>query len=267
MSVQSIDRVLDIVELLSREQRPMSVTEIGKRVNLHKSTAFRLVSALRERGYVERDGNGSDYRIGPAFIEIASRYLNQVELTTEAAPFLAQLSKRVNQTTFLATITDGNLVYLDKVEHFTSIRRYSIIGRRKPLHSTSLGKAMLMGRSLGEIRELVGPEPFERFTTNTLTSLDDLVDQLRDAAVRGWTTDDEEDEPGTRCVGAPIRDYRGHIVAAISASFPVTDRSPAVTDVGPEVVAAAQRISERLGFRESRASDMHTDALSINASA
>lgn len=248
MSVQSIDRVLDIVELLSRAQQPVSVTEIGRGLGLHKSTAFRLVSALRDRGYVEKDERSNGYRIGPRFIEVSSRYLNQIELTTEAAPFLADLSRQVRQTTSLATLQEGRVVYLDRVEQLSSIRRYSIIGQRRLLHCTALGKALLLALSEEEVRSIVGPDPLEARTPGSITSVDRLVHELRESAVRGWTTDDEEDEVGTRCVGAPIRDYRGTIVAAVSASWFTTPPAQDFAAVAPYVVAAAGEISRRLGY-------------------
>ena len=93
MTVQSIERVFDILELLSKEQNGLQLTEIGRRLDLHKSTVYRLLAVLRKRGYIEKSESTNRYRIGVGFIELSSMYLNNVELKTEAEPYLRKLSQ------------------------------------------------------------------------------------------------------------------------------------------------------------------------------
>jgi IclR family KDG regulon transcriptional repressor len=249
MKVQSLDRAFDILELLSREQHGLNLTEIGNRLDLHKSTVYRLLQALKQRGYIAKTDQGS-YRLGMEFIELSSLYLNNLELKTEAQPILRELSSLSGNTAFLATLQDDEVVYIDKMETHNSLRKYSIIGQRAPLYCTALGKSMLTGRTEGQIRLLYKDRELEAFTERTITSVDGLVAEIDKIRNRGFSVDDEEYEEGLRCIGAPIRDYRAEVIGAVStsgyASVITRDR---MDEVAAYVVRAAGDISQRMGYR------------------
>ncbi len=197
------------------------MTEIGRRLDLNKSTVHRLLSSLRERGYIEKDAETGNYKLGLGFVELASLYLNSLELKIEASPLLNQLTKKTGQTAFLATMDETEIVYIDKVETYNSLRRYTIIGKRLPAHASSLGKAMLSGMSDREIEELYPDKKLTILTKKTIPTFDILMAEIRQIRSRGWSIDDEENEKGTRCVGAPIFDYRGHVIAAVSLAWDI----------------------------------------------
>ena len=248
MSVQSIERVFDIIELLSTERDGVALTEIGRQLGLHKSTVHRLMTVLRDRGYIEKNDSTGCYRLGPQFVELTSVYLNDVEIKTEAEPYLKALSQLVNRTVFMAVRHGAEVVYIDKSEQFNSLRKYSIIGRRKPIYCTSLGKALLLDHSDDQIDELLADIVFHKSTPNTIVDLDRFRQHMQQLREQGWAVDDEEDDVGIRCVGAPIRDYRGSIIAAISMSWNRAQEDPPVESVAPYVVHAAQKISHRIGY-------------------
>ena len=135
-TVQSIDRALSIIETLAGEKEGLGVTEISTRVGLHKSTVHRLLSALGERGYVEQRSGGA-YRLGMKIVELSSLYLNQVELKTEAQPYLRRLLQLTKQPVHLAMLDGLEIIYIDKIETIHSIRMYSQIGRHQgdPAHA------------------------------------------------------------------------------------------------------------------------------------
>jgi len=249
IKVQSIDRAFDILELLSKEQDGLTLTSIGSQLDLPRSTVFRLLSALRQRGYIEQDGSGSSYRLGLGFIELCSLYLNNLELKTEAAPYIKELSARTRCTVFLAIHQQTDAVYIEKAEQFNSIRKYSIIGKRKPLYCTSLGKSLILDLPDSEIRELLAAVQFEKAGPNTHETIDELLADLAASRSRGWTFDNEEAEPGMQCVASPVRDYRGDIIAAVSvvwllADMPELDRN----QVADLVKATSATISKRMGY-------------------
>jgi len=246
-TVQSIERVFDILELLSHEPKGLNLTKIGTSLDLHKSTVYRLLSVLRNRGYIEKEDESGRYRLGPGFVELASLFLNSVEFKTEAEPLLRQLSQVTGQTVFLATLHGTEVVYLDKVEQFNSLRKYSIIGQRRPIFCTSLGKAMVMHRPAAEVKELLSGVVFEKFMPNTHPDIDSLLRDLEVCRKRGWTTDNEEFEPNTHCLGAPILDYRGTVVAAVSVVWSTFNTSITFDGIAPHVLEAARQISLRLG--------------------
>ena len=248
MSVQSLDRAFDILELLAGERRGMMLTDIGRHLDLHKSTVHRLLASLKDRGYIEQEAETGRYRLGLGFIALTSQYLNNLEIKTEAEPHLRRLSEKLGETVFLATLQDGNVVYLDKVEQFDGLRRYSIIGKRAPLHCTSLGKALIMGLPVSTVRELVGEGPFEQVTPSTNTNPDILMRELELSRQRGWSQDIEEYNAGVSCVGAPVKDYRGVSIAAISSAWEGTKSPAAVIEAGRQIKAVADDISAHLGF-------------------
>lgn len=249
MSVQSIDRAFDILELLSVEPGGLSLTDIGRRLNLHKSTVHRILTSLKIRGYIEKDATTGKYKLGIGFVELAGEHLSGLELTTEARPFLHTLAKRAGQTAFLAISENRDVVYIDKAESFQSLRRYKIIGRRRPLHATSLGKALLSGMPDERIAWLYNGVDFEPILPNTINSLPGLLAELRKTRERGWAFDDEENEAGTQCVGAPIFDYRREVIAAVSvawerAVYPDVD----VDRMAALIMETAKSISARMGY-------------------
>jgi len=249
MKVQSLDRAFDILELLSREQHGLNLTEIGNRLDLHKSTVYRLLQALKQRGYIEKSPRGS-YRLGMEFIELSSLYLNNLELKTEAQPILRELSSLSANTAFLATLQENEVVYIDKMETHNSLRKYSIIGQRAPLYCTALGKSMLTGMAEDQIRKLYGGVELEAFTDRTITNVEDLVAEVEKIRRRGWSVDDEEYEEGLRCIGAPIRDYRNEVIAAVSTSgYTSVITRERVEEIAAYVVKAARDISQRMGYR------------------
>lgn len=247
MKVQSLARAFDILELLSKEQKGITLTDISIRVDLHKSTVYRILTDLIERGYVEK--RDTHYRLGLQFIELSSLFLNSMELKTEAEPVLRDLSMKTSQTAFLAGIEDTEIVYMDKMETFNSIRKYSIIGQRRPVYCTSLGKAFLMKMKNQQIKELLVNEEFKAITPKTLNSIESLIEDLEVSRKRGWTFDDEEYEENIQCVGAPIQDYRGHTIAAVSSVWYMQDKQKDVEEIAKLVMEAADKISTRMGYR------------------
>ena len=251
MKVQSLTRAFDIVELLSTEQHGMALTEIAERLGLPQSTVYRLLSSLKERGYVEQTERNGKYRMGLTFVQMSSLYLNRLELRTEAEPLMRELSRETKQTVFLATRDADQIVYIDKMEQFDSLRKYSIIGQRKPVYATSLGKALLSGLRDEEIRTLLGDAEFEQFGPKTHTDLPRLIFDIQSSRERGWAFDDEEAEPGVRCVAAPIRDYRANVIAAVSVSWSIQPNPNIDIQHYAELVRkTAEGISVHMGYRQ-----------------
>jgi DNA-binding IclR family transcriptional regulator len=248
--VQVIDRALDILEILSSEKDGLGVTEIGNRIGLHKSTVYRIVTALGERGYIEKVSDKGIYKIGLKLVEISSIYLNNVELKTEARPYLRELARRLGQPVHLAILDGNDAVYIEKVDVENSIRLYSQIGKRIPVHCSALGKSLLQGLSDYEIEDRLKNYKFHKFSHNTILSKDELMKQINVSRLKGWSIDDEEHDEGIRCIAAPIFDYRGKIIAALSVTGPVdvfySDRYELTAE---RVIETSVSISKRLGYR------------------
>jgi IclR family transcriptional regulator, KDG regulon repressor len=246
-SVQTLDRALKIIELLALHGEGYGVTEIGQKVGLHKSTVHRLLNHLLRQGYIEKDASRPVYTLGLKFIELASLRLNQVELKTEAGPFLRQLAGRLDQAVHLAILADTDAVYIEKIEPQAHLRMYSQIGKRIPVYCSSLGKCLVADLPAEQLKALAQRLSFQAFTPSTKTSAEAFLADVEATRLRGWALDDEEHEKGIRCLGAPLRDFTGKTVAAVSVSGAgiVAARD---TEIAALVVEAARAISRRLGW-------------------
>lgn len=250
MSVQSLDRAFDILELLSKQRSALSITEISKELELHKSTVFRLLNTLKKRGYIRQNTETAKYYMGYEFIELCSSYLSNLELKTEAEPVLRELSRKTTQTVFLGILRDHEVMYIDKVEQYNSLRRYSIIGTKTPLHCSALGKSLLTGMDENEIRDIYKNLHFQIFTKNTIQDIETLLDEIRESRINGWTFDNEEFEKGVQCLASPIRDYRGKVFAAVSTSWNLGS-PPEINknQIAEYIKAGAMEISMHMGYK------------------
>lgn len=249
-SIQVIDRALDVLELLATEKNGLGVTEVGKRLGLHKSTVHRIISTMAERGYIEKASGGGSYKIGLKLVELSSVHLSNVELKTEARPYLWELTSKMNLTSHLAILDGADAIYIEKVDVVSNIRLYSQIGRRIPVYCSALGKSLLSGLSDSELEDIISKCNLKKLTGNTITDREELVNQIKRVRVIGWSVDDEEHDEGIRCIAAPVLDYRGKVIAAVSISGP----SSAVSrerdlEVGELVAGIALKISNRLGYK------------------
>jgi DNA-binding IclR family transcriptional regulator len=248
-AVRSVSRTIDILEELANNPRGIGLIELSRNTGLHKSTVFRLLSVLAERGYVQRSQEGQGYTLGLHLVELANSYLNSLDLKIEARPCMYELTESTRHTVFLALRQQFDVVYIDKTETFTSLRRYSIIGTRVPVHCTSLGKALLLDHTDEELQELLKEYSFVQKTPHTITDLESFIKNLQAARERGYTIDDREHEWAVRCVGAPIRDYSGKIIAAISVSGVADSFSPEkILEFGEKIQQTAAEISRRMGY-------------------
>ena len=225
----------------------MTLTELAKSIGLPKSTTHRLLSTLVRRGYAARREDGG-YQIGLKLIEAVSYYINSLELQTEARQHLARLTVELGLTAHLGVLEGDQVVYIERIDVLSGVKLYSQIGLRMHAYCSSLGKCLLAGLSGEELSQVIGRCAFERFTPNTIVSLAGLREEIRQVRRQGYAVDNMEYSQNNRCVGAPIYDYRGETVAAISASGPpailTKDRVP---DVAAEVMSKARAISRNLG--------------------
>ena len=247
-SVQSVERVLDIIEVLSTEHDGIGVTAIANRVGLHKSTVHRLLTTLTGRGYLAHTAEGN-YKIGLKLIEAVSCYINSLELQTEARPYLVQITGELGLTSHLGVLDKDMVVYIEKMDVVSSVRMYSQIGLRMHSYCSSLGKCLLSNYSKKELNGIMKDCSFIRFTNKTIGSIEELHREMAKVRKLGWAMDDEEYEIGHRCIGAPIYDYKGDIIAAISASGPTNLLNDSrIGPVSEYVKTVATELSRSMGY-------------------
>lgn len=248
-ALQTVDRALAILELLARHPEGLRQIDIAVAMQLGKVTVHRLLSTLAQRGFVERQEQSGRYLIGLKMIEISSLRLNNLELKTEAQPWLRQLVNRVGQPVHLAIYDQGEIVYIEKVETVHSIRMYSQIGKRSPAYCTALGKILLAALPDSQVQDVLSRLDLQAYTRQTLTDPAAVLDDVLRARRIGYAFDREEHESGVFCLAAPIFDYRGQVIAALSTAG---SRRDYLDDPQSEVIGwlleTAAAISRRMGY-------------------
>lgn len=245
-SIDAVSKALDILETLGRHERGLSLQEIATACTLPKSSAFRYLVTLDQRGYVERSTEG--FRLGPASYELARKARVKANLHEIAFPIMLELRDACGETVNLGVLSRGRVVYLEIIESTQAVRMAVSLGERSYPHATSLGKAIMAFMPAFAVDALIAASGLPGRTPHTITSAGALADELAVTRRRGFAYDDGENEPWARCIGAPILGERGQPVAALSVSAPAERVSlSALTAMAPALAAAARSISTRLG--------------------
>lgn len=245
--VQSVDRAVTVLEVLARRGE-IGVTEIAGELGVHKSTAFRLLGALENRGLVEQPGLRGKYRLGFGVVRLAGAMTSHLDLTQQSRPVCEELAAELGETVNVAVSGEGVAVNIDQVRGSSAVVTQNWVGRRTPLHATSNGKVILAYMSFVELNDQLR-NTLEQFTPKTITDPKMLRAQLREVRERGFAAAVEELEIGLNAVAAPIRSMAGEVVASVSASGPsyrLTEDS--ITEAGEYVAKAGEKISERMGY-------------------
>jgi len=255
--VQTLERVSLILDTLGQNPHGISVRDLSSKVNLPKGTTHRLLSSLAYLGYVRQDPKTRNYLLGFKLVELGNLLLGQLDLRKEAAPFLKDLAERTKETVHMVVLDRNEVVYIDKVEgdhNPSGLRMASRIGLRNPAHSSAVGKVLLSLLSDEDQNRFLQGKGFLKRTENTITDPAQLKEHLRTVRNQGYAVDDEENEKGVRCIGAPIYTEAGDAVAAISISGPAFRVTKKMVQelFKKEVMETALKISQRLGFREGR---------------
>jgi len=250
-AIQTVANALKLLEAF-RDGEDLGVTELSRRLELHKNNVFRLLATLHMNGYVEQRADSDRYGLGPACLELGQSFLKSRALLRRARPLLDELANGSGESSHLAVLRDFEVVHLDGIASEQLVGSGLRIGRTLPAHCTALGK-VLLGCSHPSLIE-----DFERDCTNHLTprtaativDAHKLFDQIRSAAVRGYALDVEECEPGLACVAAPVFGSSGEAIAALSISGPAfrMGEERMLDELVPLVTGAAERLSADLGF-------------------
>jgi DNA-binding IclR family transcriptional regulator len=244
--LQSVTRALRALELIA-EAGELGVTELGRRLGVHKATASRLASTLAERGLIERDGVTDRYRLGFGLIRLAGAALAGLDVVRMARPVLEDLADRTRETVNLGVLSGDAVIYIDQVTGGRSIVSANWVGRRTALHCSASGKVLLAFLGDAE-REALLERPLDRMTPRTIVDREELRAQLEDVRTRGYAQILDELEEGLNAVAAPIRQADGQVIAALSVSGPTFRfHSIDLPRMGRLAIDAAGAISRRLG--------------------
>lgn len=243
-SIQVIDRVTTLLDAIAARPEPSSLKFLSAETHLHPSTAFRILKALTGHGLVERTVNGQ-YTLGVKLLHFGSRVHGKVDLLREAKPIMEWLRSQVGESVNLTVREGDEVVYVERAIPNRMMRVEQVIGSRAPLHVTAVGKLFLSEDGEKACREYARRTGLPRYTPNTLTQVTKLWAQIENAHKQGYALDNEEAEQGVACVGVPLHDPHGKMVAGLSISAPRERRRESWI---PIIKKAGADISARLGY-------------------
>ena len=246
--VQSLTRGLWILQCLARTEGGLTLTDIAQRVQLPPSTTHRLLSTLEKMGYVYQAGDLALWYVGIEAFAVGSSFLSNRDFVAQSHAYMRRLMEQAGETTNLAILDGTEAVFIDQVQCRETMRTIVKLGSRVPLHASGVGKAIFASLPDDQIDAMLKVRGLPRITENTITSPETMWASIRVIRQRGWSFDDEEHLPGTRCVAAPFYDEHAEPLGAISVAGP-TSRLPdeRIKQLGPLVSHIAEEITHRLG--------------------
>jgi len=249
--INSIIRACNILKCLSKDKTHFKISEVARQLHLDRSATYRILLSLERCGLVEKDEKTGEYSLGMAAFEIGNVYLRQMDFVQISKPFMADLALKVQETVHLAVLSDTEIVYVDKNDSPRSLGVMSKIGQRAPVHCTALGKALLAFQPEKELSRIINEIRLKPYTRNTITSKSKLIKELRETRKRGYALDQREYEEDVECIGAPIRDHLGNVIAALSISGPQRKINTSHEKLFiRQVMKAAALISSKMGYME-----------------
>ncbi|WP_193048670.1 IclR family transcriptional regulator [Mycolicibacterium baixiangningiae] len=249
-AVQSVDRALVVLEILAKAGQA-GVTEIAAALDVHKSTASRLIAVLESRGFVEQVSGRGKYRLGFAIARLARASSGHLDLGRLSQDICDGLTDDLGETTNVAILDEDRIVNVVESIGPGEITLRTWVGQSCPAHTTSSGKVLLAGLDPAEVRSRLA-DPLASFTPNTIATAAELLAELAMVRERGWASVTEELEVGLNAVAAPVRDADSQVVAALSVSGPSYRLgAEKFSEVAKQTIAAADAISRRLGWIDS----------------
>ena len=249
--VQSVSHALDILESFTRTEDELGVTELSKRLGLHKNNVFRLLATLEHRGYIEQNRETENYRLGPKTLQLGSIFIEQRECRRQARPILEDLMASTGETAVVAVLRGTKVIYMDSVETDRTVRAVSRVGAMLPAHCTAVGKMNLSFIAPAEIERLYPESGLPEATPRTLRTRDALQNELKVVRERGYAVENEECDLDVKSIAAPVRDFSKNVIAAVGIVAPANrlgDERLGAGGVAAKVQEAAMALSLKLGF-------------------
>lgn len=250
--IQSVDRALALLEVLADADEELPLGELARRAGLNTSTCHHLISTLMARGYVSQSTRTREYGLGNQILRLQHARLHQIDLVNAAMPLLRELNQSTTEAVHLAVMQSYELVTVAKLESLHALKvDNGFVGKSNAAHATATGKAILAHMPEWELNQIIALRGLTAFTRRTITDPAALRAELERVRLQGFSVDDEEFQPSVFCVGAPIRNHTGKVVASLSCSAPQmrVGSQEAVDRLSSLSIQAAEKISSLLGHQ------------------
>ncbi len=250
-TIQSVSHALDILESFTKTEDELGVTELSKRLGLHKNNVFRLLATLEHRGYIEQNKATENYRLGAKTLQIGSIFIEQRECRRQARPVLESLMAASGETAVVAVLRGDKVIYMDSVETNKTVRAISRVGAMLPAHCTAVGKVQLASLSSTEIERLYPEMNLPGLTEKSIQTRDALITELKNVAEMGYAFENEECDSEVRGIAVPVRDFSKAVIAAVGIVAPASRLTDDRLEKGGNIsllLESGQALSAKLGF-------------------
>jgi DNA-binding IclR family transcriptional regulator len=246
----AVERALAMLEAVAQEPEGLSNAEISRKLQIPKSSASYILRTLEKQGYLNRTPETGKYRVGLKVLSLSRGALSGIDVREVALPIMRHLMEKTHLTCHLAILDGWDAVYIEKVEPQGFIKMDTWVGRRMRVHATSVGKAMAAHISRERLEKILAQSGMEKRTAKTITTLPRLLKDLDKVREQGYAVDDEENNIGARCVGAPIFNQDGSIEASLGLSGTINQvNSQTMPRILEHLKDAARHVSMQLGYR------------------
>ena len=218
-AVSSVMKVFSILQALG-EQKDIGVSELSQRLMMSKATTYRFLQTMKMLGYVSQEEEADKYGLTLKLFELGATSLEYVDLIALADKEMRYISEQTNEALHLGALDEDAIIYIHKIDSGYNLSMQSRIGRRNPLYSTAIGKVLLAEREVEFVKQALSDVTFVKHTEKTLENTEQLLDELELVRKQRYAEDNEEQEPGLRCIAAPVYDRFGYVIAGLSISFP-----------------------------------------------
>ena len=243
-----LHKTLDILETIRNSRSGITLADMARVLSIPKATAYRILATLEARGYLARNQK-SGYQMTRKFFELQYKESDERRLAEASLSVMEHLVDSCRETVNLGILDAGEVVVIGTVESPQAIRMSSKVGNRRYLHATALGKVLLSGLSDPEVLRLVRIKRLPRLTPHTLITQQAVLAEVRNVRKQGYAIDNEENEPGGRCLGAPILGPGERVIAALSISAPLFRMEMSrVRDLAGELVESCKEITKAMAF-------------------
>jgi DNA-binding IclR family transcriptional regulator len=246
----AVERALAILEAVALESEGLSNAEISRKLQIPKSSASYILRTLEKQGYLNRNPETGKYRVGLKVLSLSRGALTGIDVREVALPIMRHLMEKTNLTCHLAILDGPDAVYIEKVEPQGFIKMDTWVGRRMRVHATSVGKALAAHIPQERLEKILAERGMEKRTAKTITTVPRLLKDLEKVRHQGYAVDDEENNIGARCLGAPIFSQDGAIEASIGLSGTINQvNAQTMPRIVEALKDAARHISMGMGYR------------------
>jgi len=242
--LQTLSNGIDVIYAFEEEEHPLSIHDLAKKLNMNRTSLFRILYTLRHKGILDFDMETGKYQLSLKLVQLASLVLKRMGIKEVARPYLEEIKDKLNETVHLLALGDQHAIFIDKVTPAETMLMNSYIGMVAPLYCTASGKLFLSYQTEQYIENYLNTVPLKKFTDKTYTDREKLLENLRLIRQQGYSIDDEEIEEGLVGYAAPIFNRKGQVFASISVSGPASRMRRKKDEILPAIIEAAKIITQ-----------------------